>query len=115
MTRPIKLISDSTADLPRELIEKYDIQVLPLTVTLGENNFKDGIEISWHETEGVSGYRLYIRIDGKWQKITDIKGRQAGKYIYKNVFLRCLPDFIDFYIRTMKCCIILSGTESNQV
>lgn len=46
---------------------------------------KDGIEISWHETEGVSGYRLYIRIDGKWQKITDIKGRQAGKYIYKNV------------------------------
>jgi DegV family protein with EDD domain len=45
MTRPIKIISDSTADLPKELIEKYDIQVLPLTVTLGENNFKDGTEI----------------------------------------------------------------------
>lgn len=46
MTRPIKFISDSTADLPKELVEKYDIQVLPLTVTLGENNFKDGTEIS---------------------------------------------------------------------
>ena len=60
MTRPIKIISDSTADLPKELIEKYDIQVLPLTVTLGENNFKDGTEISnqdifkfYDETKGL--------------------------------------------------------------
>lgn len=44
--RPIKIISDSTADLPREIIEKYDIQVLPLTVTLGEKSYKDGLEIS---------------------------------------------------------------------
>ncbi len=44
--RPIKIISDSTADLPKELIEKYDIQVLPLCVTLGENTYKDGLEIS---------------------------------------------------------------------
>lgn len=43
--RPIKIISDSTADLPQELIEKYDIQVLPLCVTLGENSYKDGLEI----------------------------------------------------------------------
>ena len=46
MTRPIKIISDSTADLPKELIEKYDIEIVPLSVTLGENSFKDGIEIS---------------------------------------------------------------------
>lgn len=45
MIRPIKIISDSTADLPKELIEKYDIEVLPLLVTLGENSYKDGIEI----------------------------------------------------------------------
>ncbi|MBQ7937302.1 MAG: DegV family protein [Oscillospiraceae bacterium] len=44
--RPIKIISDSTADLPKELIEKYDILVLPLCVTLGENTYKDGLEIS---------------------------------------------------------------------
>lgn len=46
MTRPIKIISDSTADLPKELIEKYDIQIVPLSVTLGENTFKDGLDIS---------------------------------------------------------------------
>lgn len=43
--RPIKIIADSTADLPKELLEKYDIQVIPLSVTLGENTFKDGEEI----------------------------------------------------------------------
>ncbi len=43
--RPIKIISDSTADLPKELLEKYDIQVVPLSVTLGENTYKDGEEI----------------------------------------------------------------------
>ncbi|WP_081954463.1 DegV family protein [Neobacillus niacini] len=29
----IKIISDSSADLPKELIEKYDITLVPLTVT----------------------------------------------------------------------------------
>ncbi len=43
--RPIKIISDSTADLPKELLEKYDIEVIPLSVTLGENTYKDGQEI----------------------------------------------------------------------
>ena len=58
--RPIKIISDSTADLPKELIEKYDIEVLPLSVTLGENSYKDGLEISaqdifkyYEETKGL--------------------------------------------------------------
>ncbi|MBR3610965.1 MAG: DegV family protein [Oscillospiraceae bacterium] len=43
--RPIKIISDSTADLPKELLEKYDIEVIPLSVTLGENTYKDGVDI----------------------------------------------------------------------
>lgn len=43
--RPIKIITDSTADLPKDLLEKYDIQVVPLSVTLGENTYKDGEEI----------------------------------------------------------------------
>lgn len=44
--RPIKILTDSTSDLSKELLEKYDIEVIPLTVTLGENSYKDGLEIS---------------------------------------------------------------------
>jgi DegV family protein with EDD domain len=42
----IKLISDSTCDLSKELIEKYDIEILPLFVGVGDKNLRDGVEIT---------------------------------------------------------------------
>lgn len=41
----IVITSDSTCDLSRELIEKNGIKIMPLSVMLGENSFKDGIDI----------------------------------------------------------------------
>ena len=40
----IKIISDSTGDLSPELIEKYDIAIVPLYVLMGDNMQKDGLE-----------------------------------------------------------------------
>ncbi|MGX4598396.1 DegV family protein [Faecalimicrobium sp. JNUCC 81] len=42
----LKIICDSLSDIPKELIEKYDIEVVPLTVILDGNEYKDGIDIS---------------------------------------------------------------------
>ena len=42
----IKIITDSTSDLSEELIDRYDIRVLPLHVLLGENEYKDGVDIT---------------------------------------------------------------------
>ncbi len=42
----VKIVTDSTCDLTEELIKKYDIEVMPLYVTFGEESFKDGIEIN---------------------------------------------------------------------
>ncbi len=39
----IGLITDSTCDLPMELIEKYQIQVIPLTVHFGQDFYLDRI------------------------------------------------------------------------
>ncbi|MDP4144397.1 MAG: DegV family protein [Bacillota bacterium] len=41
----IKIITDSTADLPRFIIEKYDIEVLPLLVNFGDESYLDGVDI----------------------------------------------------------------------
>ena len=38
----VKIISDSTCDLSQELTAKYDIDILPLHILLGENEFRDG-------------------------------------------------------------------------
>ena len=42
----IKIVSDSTCDLSKELVEKYDIQIVPLHILLGEKEYLDGVEIS---------------------------------------------------------------------
>ena len=41
----IKIVSDSTCDLSKELVEKYDIQIAPLHIVLGEKEYLDGVEI----------------------------------------------------------------------
>ncbi len=41
----VKIIADSTCDLSKELIERYDIEVLPLHIVLGEKECLDGVEI----------------------------------------------------------------------
>ncbi len=41
----VKIITDSTSDLSKELLEKYNIDVIPLYIHLGEEEYKDGEEI----------------------------------------------------------------------
>lgn len=45
----IKIMSDSTCDLSKELIEKYDIAIVPLTVIKDDKAYADGITITTDE------------------------------------------------------------------
>ncbi|MDD3409188.1 MAG: DegV family protein [Eubacteriales bacterium] len=45
----IKISTDSTADIPKELTDKYDISVLPLTIHSGDIEWVDGITITPQE------------------------------------------------------------------
>ncbi len=42
----IKIISDSTCDLPQELLKQYNIDVTPLTVIKGGEQFRDLVDIT---------------------------------------------------------------------
>ena len=42
----IKIISDSTCDLPKEVLEKYNITMMPLTVIKDGQQFTDGVNIT---------------------------------------------------------------------
>ena len=42
----IKIISDSTCDLSKELIEQYQIAIRPLYVHLGEDEYVDGVNVT---------------------------------------------------------------------
>lgn len=41
----VKIISDSTCDLSPELLEKYEIQVNPLSIFVNGKNYLDGKEL----------------------------------------------------------------------
>ena len=41
----IKILSDSTCDLPQDLLQKYDISLIPLTVVKNDVSYKDGVDI----------------------------------------------------------------------
>jgi len=41
----IAIVTDSTADLPKDVVEKHGITVVPLNVRFGMEEFKDGIDI----------------------------------------------------------------------
>ncbi len=46
MAKPVMITSDSTCDLSEELIQRYQIQIIPLTITLGDETFLDGKEFT---------------------------------------------------------------------
>jgi DegV family protein with EDD domain len=45
----IKIITDSTCDLNKDIIEKYNIEVLPLLVRIENVTYKDGVDITLQE------------------------------------------------------------------
>ena len=45
----IKILSDSTCDLSKELVERYDLGIIPLYVRLGEKEYLDGVNITPEE------------------------------------------------------------------
>ena len=45
----IKIVTDSTADLPKNLCESLGISTVPLNVQFGETSYLDGIDIQAEE------------------------------------------------------------------
>ncbi len=45
MTNPI-IVTESTADIPAELIEEYGIQIIPLRLFFGQESYADGVDMT---------------------------------------------------------------------
>ena len=46
MMKRIRIVADSTCDLSQELIQRYEISIIPLCITLGEDTYLDGVDIT---------------------------------------------------------------------
>ena len=45
----IRIVTDSTCDLPQEIVDTYGITVVPLYINFGDQGYLDGVEISRQE------------------------------------------------------------------
>jgi DegV family protein with EDD domain len=45
----VRIVTDSTCDLPPELVARYGITVVPLFVRFGQDIFRDGVDLSADE------------------------------------------------------------------
>ena len=94
----VKIIADSTCDLSKDLLKKYDISVLPLHIVLGDKEYKDGLEISPDE--------IY-----EWSNTN----KEAPK-----TSAAAISDTIDIYSKYLKSydeiiCFSISGQMSTTV
>lgn len=76
----IKIITDSTADLNSYLINRYKIEVLPLSVHFGDDSYKDGIDIKLH---------------GLLMRIKEEKTFPTTTQINPQTFYECFKRYLD--------------------
>ena len=48
-SQKVKVVIDSTADLPLDTIKELDLEMVPLTVIIGDKQYRDGIDITSEE------------------------------------------------------------------
>ncbi|UCC80856.1 MAG: DegV family EDD domain-containing protein [Candidatus Zixiibacteriota bacterium] len=45
VTKTVRIVTDSTCDLPEEVAEFYDIEIVPMNIIFGADLYKDGVDI----------------------------------------------------------------------
>lgn len=125
----IRILTDSGCDLPKEIIEKYNIDVLPLTVCLGENEYLDSVTIAPKEVydnmrEG-KVYKTSQVPPSKFKEVflnyvengdtciyigfsSGLTGTFQSAIIARDDVLESYPDF-DLYMIDTKCASIGFG------
>lgn len=94
----IKIVTDSTCDLPREIIEEYDITVVPLYINVGNEGFLDGVDISREE--------FYTRLpDYPTPPTTATPGPERFRQVYERLANEGATEILSIHIS-----ISLSGT-----
>ena len=77
----IAISAESTADLPKEIIEKHHINIVPFEVTLGDRTDYDGVITSQDIFEFVEKYNILPRTSA------------INEFVYSEHFAKILKDY----------------------
>jgi DegV family protein with EDD domain len=87
----VKIVTDSTCDLPQALLEKYGITVIPLYVNFGPQSYLDGIELSRRQF-----YEMLARSDAF--PTTAVPGLPAFSKVYEDLAAQGADQILSVHI-----------------
>ena len=93
-----KIIADSTCDLSLEVIERYDISIAPLVVTIEEQEYKD---------------RLDINVDEFYNKLTTYKTPPTTSMPSPDSFISLILEAKEQGYNEVLCICMSSGTSGS--
>jgi len=87
----IAIVTDSTADLPKEIVKKHDISVVPLYINIGEESYLDGIDMTRKA--------FYTGLpDFKHHPTTAVPGIDAFANVFKKAYEKGAEAVISMHI-----------------
>ena len=89
------ITSDSTCDLSQKLIEDNNIKLVPLTITLGSDQFKDNVDI-----DAVKALE-YVEKTGEMPKTSAVSVYEYEEFL-KNLLHKVTAYFISIYRRKIR-------------
>lgn len=84
----IKIVADSTCDLSSDLIKKYNIEIAPLHIVLGEKEYLDGAEITpdeiyaWTDKHGETPKTSAIGFEDAVSVVKQISGTEDEMIVF---------------------------------
>lgn len=102
MSKKIALVTDSTAYLPKPILEKYQIHTAPLVLIWGNETFQDGVDIQPGEF---------------YQRLKTARVMPSTSQATPSSFYRIYSDLIaqDYQILTITISSTLSGTMDSAI
>lgn len=94
----VRIVTDSTCDLPAEIIARYNISVIPLYINVGNQGFLDGIDMKRNE--------FYTRLPSfPTHPTTAVPSQQKFHAVYQTLADEGASEILSIHISTA-----LSGT-----
>src|SRR5436190_18504197 len=98
----IGFCTDSNAQLPQDLVERYGVQVVPLTVTVDGESFREGVDL---DPDG-----FYARFEGGATPAVSTAAPSPGRFLdaYQRLVARGATEILSVHIGSA-----LSGTVNS--
>jgi DegV family protein with EDD domain len=101
----IRIVADSTCDLPKELVEKYGISIIPMYINVGEKAYVDGIDLSRQE--------FYERLpELKPTPTTAAPGPDAFRQVYERLASEGATEVLSIHISVKLSAVLNIATQA---